>query len=294
MPRHSREVLKTFEVATPLEIDLSTVNGGLEVSGHDGSTATVEAHARFHAASDELAAQLASLIEEEIEYERGRLRLRPPREAFPGIGRGFWAAFSTERNWHELEVDYELKLPRDSQGEIRCVNGRIECTHVTGPLKASSVNGSVEIEDVPSPTDLKTVNGRIQVRNYGGGEAKMTNGRLLLQGPLGPIDLSGMNGRMEIESPAAAVTVNSMNGPVTLSGPIRGDIDIKTMNGAILLQVPTDSSFEIDAFSQGGDVSSDLDVHEERPGQGERPLVRLRSNHGSIRITALEQAAASA
>jgi hypothetical protein len=249
----------------------------------------VEARARFHAASDELADQLASLIEEQIEYERGRLWLRTPREAFPGIGRGFWAAFSMERNWHELEVDYQLKLPHDSHGEIRCVNGRIECTHVTGPLKASSVNGSVEIEDVRSPTDLKTVNGRIQARNYGGGEARMTNGRLLLQGPLGPIDISGTNGRMEIESPAAAVTVNSMNGPVTLSGPVRGDIDIKTMNGAILLQVPESSSFEIDAYSQGGEVVSDLVVHEHAAADGPRPVVKLRSHHGSIRVKVLER-----
>jgi hypothetical protein len=289
MPRYSREFSRTFEVATPLEIDLSAVNGGIEVSGQDGSTATVEAHARFQAASDELADQLASLIEEKIEYERGRLRLRTPHEvAIPGIARGFWAAFSMERNW--LEVDYEVKIPRDSHGEICCVNGRIACMHVTGPLKASSVNGSVQIEDVPSPTELKTVNGRIQARNYGGGEARMTNGRLLLQGPMGPIDISGMNGRMEIESPADAVKVNSMNGPVTLSGPVRGDIDIKTMNGAILLQVPAGSSFEIDAFSQGGDVSSDLDVHEQAAADGQRPVVKLRSHHGSIRVRALERA----
>jgi DUF4097 and DUF4098 domain-containing protein YvlB len=293
MPRYSREVSKTFEVTTPLEIDLSTVNGRLVVSGQDGTTASVEARARFHAGSDELADQLASLVEEEIEYERGRLRLRTPHEAFPGMGRGFLAAFSMERKWHQLEIDYELKLPRQSQGELRCVNGSMECSHLTGPLSASSVNGSLEVDDVPRPTKLTTVNGRIEARNYGGGEARITNGRLLLRGALGPIDLSGMNGRVEVDSAAGPVTVNSMNGPVTLSGAIRGDIDVKTLNGAILLQVPAGSSFEIDAFSQGGDVSSDLDVHEEHAGQGKRPLVRLRSNHGRIHITALEHAAAT-
>jgi hypothetical protein len=81
-----------------------------------------------------------------------------------------------------------------------------------------------------------------------------------------------------------------MNGPVTLSGPVRGDIEVKTMNGAILLQVPASSSFEIDAFSQGGDLSSDLDVHEESATQDQRPLVKLRSHHGSIRVSALERA----
>jgi hypothetical protein len=294
MPRYSREVSKTFEVTTPLEIDLSTINGRLLVSGHDESAASVEAQARFHASSDELADELASLVEEQIVYERGRLKLRTPHEvAFPGIGRGFFAAFSMERKWHQLEIDYEVKLPRQSHGELRCVNGSMECRHLTGPVSASSVNGSLEIDDVPGPTKLTTVNGRIEARNYGGGEARITNGRLLLRGALGPVDLSGMNGRMEVDSAAGPVTVNSMNGPVTLSGAIRGDIDVKTLNGAILLQVPAGSSFEIDAFSQGGDVSSDLDVHEEHPGQGKRPLVRLRSNHGSIRITALEQAAAT-
>jgi hypothetical protein len=293
MPRYSREVSKTFEVTTPLEIDLSTINGCLVLTGQEGTTAVVEARARFHAASDELADHLASLVAEDIEYEHGRLRLRTPHEAFPGIGRGFLAAFSMERKWHQLEIDYEVKLPRESHGELRCVNGSMECRHLTGPVSVSSVNGSLAIDDIASPTKLTTVNGRIEARNYGGGEVKMTNGRLHLQGPSGSVDISGMNGRIEIESPAAAVAVNAMNGPVTLSGPVRGDIDIKTMNGAILLRVPAGSSFEIDAFSQGGDVSSDLDVHEEHPGQGKRPLVRLRSNHGSIRITALEQAAAT-
>jgi hypothetical protein len=294
MPRYTREISKVFQVTSPLEVDLSTINARLVVVGHEGNTATVQARARFYSGSDELAAELASLIEEEIDYSHGRLRLRSPQEgSFPGFGQNFWAAFSGKGKWHELEVEYEIRLPRDSHGDLRCVNGRIECTHLTGPLRASCVNGSLEIDDVQNPATLTTVNGRIEARRYGGGEAKMTNGRLLLQEALGPVNLSGMNGRIEVESAGGAVTVNSMNGPVTLSGPIRGDVDIKTMNGAILLQVPAGSSFEIDAFSQGGDVSSDLDVHEEESEPGSRPLVRLRSNHGSIRIRPLEQAAAA-
>jgi DUF4097 and DUF4098 domain-containing protein YvlB len=290
MPRYSREVARTFEVTAPLEIDLSTVNGSLSVAGQDGTHATVHARARFSAASNESADELASLVEDDIKYQDGRLWLRSPHEDnFPGFAQGFWAALSMGRKWQELEIDYEVRLPRDSNGKLRCVNGRIECSHLSGPLSASTVNGSLEIDDVPGQTKLTTVNGRIEARRYGGGEARTTNGRLLLQEPLGAVEISGVNGRTEIESAGGDVTVKCMNGPVTVSGPVRGDIDIKTMNGTILLQVPEGSSFEIDAHSEGGDVSSDLDVREENPVQGQHHVVRLRSNHGSIRVKSLEE-----
>ncbi len=157
-----------------------------------------------------------------------------PNECKPGGG----GRMNVRNN--DVNVEFELRIPRDVAFEGRTVNGRIQA-EVEGRAAVSTVNGSIEVQ-AGTLTEATTVNGsiRAEVRSSG--------------------------------SSADDVKLSTVNGSVRLTLPegVNADVSAKTVNGGI-----TSDFREIEVRKKWGPRSA-----EGRLGNGGRELALSTVNGG--------------
>jgi hypothetical protein len=106
---------------------------------------------------------------------------------------------------HPASVEYHIMVPRRANLEnVRLINGGLQITGVTGPVKASSVNGSIKADKLAGQTDLSTINGRLEADFQ----------RL---SKCYPISLTSVNGPIRVSLPpgaGATVTANNLSGGI--------------------------------------------------------------------------------
>lgn len=141
---------------------------------------------------------------------------------------------------NDVNVDFEIQIPRDVAFEGRTVNGRIQA-EVDGRAAVSTVNGSIEVH-AGTLTEATTVNGSI---------------------------------RAEVRSNVASaddIKLSTVNGSVHLNLPdgVNADVSAKTVNGGI-----TSEFTEIEVRKKWGPRSA-----EGRLGHGGRELALSTVNGG--------------
>jgi hypothetical protein len=127
-------------------------------------------------------------------------------------------------NNNDVEVDFEVRVPRGVLFTGRTVNGSIRASGLTADAKASSVNGSVRV-NTTGLAEASTVNGSINVRM---GRANWSE----------TLEFSTVNGAITIELPDelnADVSASTVNGSLASDWPmtVRGRWGPKHMNGKI-------------------------------------------------------------
>jgi DUF4097 and DUF4098 domain-containing protein YvlB len=141
-----------------------------------------------------------------------------PNECRPGSG----GRMNVQNN--DVNVDFEVRLPRGLN------------------LFAKTVNGSVEVRDIGGDVRAHTVNGKIVVAARGNVEAHTVNGSI--QATMGETSWRGarefhtVNGGITLELPAGASTdvrAHVTNGEITSDFPlmVRGKIDRRSLDATI-------------------------------------------------------------
>lgn len=165
---------------------------------------------------------------------------------YPGWGNrcepGGSGRMSTRNN--DVEVNFEVRVPRGVRFVGRNVNGGVEAAELDGPVEARTVNGGVRLETASGTAIARTVNGGITaiVRRAQGDEPlefETVNGGITLQLPadLGAdLEARTTNGTITTDFP---VTVDGRLSSRRLTGRIgRGGrpLRVRTVNGSIRLQ----------------------------------------------------------
>jgi hypothetical protein len=176
--------------------------------------------------------------------------------------------------------------------------GDVEIRNITGELRLENRNGSVTIEDVSdsvvidnsySNTTARNVGGNLEIETRNGsvdvsgvkGNATITNsyapinvenvqGSLTINGRNNSVDAQHVDGDLIVDSsyenvtiddPKGAVKINTRNGEVKLSfeRPPQKDVAVTSQYGTITLDLPSASSFNVDARTEYGEIDSDFD-----------------------------------
>ena len=122
----------------------------------------------------------------------------------------------------------------------------------------------------------------------------MESGNLRASSLAGPFRLRTSSKNVEIEKLDGDVQIEDRNAPVELhlKAPL-GKVDIDNHRGQIIIDVPADSGFQVDAESNYGNIQSDfdLDINNNRRDATARgsvgkggPQFRLRTERGTIQI----------
>ncbi len=143
---------------------------------------------------------------------------------------------------NDVEVDFEVRVPRGVVFEGATVNGDVAAVNLAGPVSLHTVNGGVQLETSHGDADAATVNGSVRAVVRALGERRLrfntVNGGITVSLPAGlnaDLEAETVNGSIHTDFPIQVVgRVN----PRRLSGRIGTggrSLDLETVNGSIRL-----------------------------------------------------------
>jgi hypothetical protein len=267
---HSRTVSREAVVQPPLQLELRTANGAVRVRGIEGTSARVRAEIELKGHHRDDGKSAEELVCQGIVIEGDRLRIESPSEARDG-----------------LNVHYEVDVPFATLASLTVMNGPVEVHGIDGPVEVRLSNGPLVIEDVGGAINVQLSNGPLHVQHCRDVvKATVSNGPISMEDVSGPIVVTVHNGPVSLEDVGAGIEVDATNGPIVYRGAVGGDFDMRSTRGGIVLELPSDSRFELDAEVERGEVYSDFDVKETGATPFDQPVprVRLRADRGKILV----------
>jgi hypothetical protein len=132
----------------PVELSVSLVTGGIEVSAYDGNEVIVLARPR-------------AKLEQQSTDEGMRV--------IPNTSLGLTAEekenrVSVDTEWTSRPIDLEIQVPKRTSARLSTVNsGHIVVRGLTGDLELQNVNGEIEADSIKGSVVADTTNGDVRV-----------------------------------------------------------------------------------------------------------------------------------
>ncbi len=184
------ELNQSYQLAPGARVEVSGINGPVEVTTSDSATAEVH---------------ITSTARDEDALERHQISVQQTGTSLTirGQNRDGWKFWRWFNGGDKARQSVTLKLPRQVELTARGVNGRVTVGDMDGAVHISGINGKVEIERATGAADVSGVNGAVSL-----GLAQLGDEGL---------KVSGVNGRVELrltDEVNADLTVRGLNGNV--------------------------------------------------------------------------------
>ena len=232
--KHSEraEWRRSYELAPSGRVEISNVNGKINVEASPGQMVEVAAVKIARGATVELAKEALGRVEIVEEASRQLVRVSTK---FPRSG-GSWLHGSG------VAVEYTVKVPAAADVKFTTVNGGVNVSGLTGQIIAETTNGGVVARDVSGTIEATTTNGGVDVELArvadGGARLGCTNGGIKLRLPQdarASISASVTNGGIDTGGLALETTESSRR---RLEGRLNGGgprIRLEGTNGGIVI-----------------------------------------------------------
>jgi opacity protein-like surface antigen len=187
------EINQTYQLGAGAKVDVSGINGQVQIETTNGSTA--EVHIMRSARTKE-ALQYRKIT---IEHTGASLVIKGENDKDSDRGNG---------RDREVKQQVFLKLPRQIDLKTSGVNGKVTVGEVDGPVTISGINGRVDVAQAVGYSNLSGINGKVSVKIVRLGERGA--------------QISGINGGVEIsfaEDVNADLSVSGINGNVNTELP---------------------------------------------------------------------------
>jgi hypothetical protein len=221
------EIRKTFELAPGARVEISSINGSVNIETSDSKTAEVYVQ-RTGASAEALARRKVV-----VEGNANGLNIRGEK-----VDSGFFSRFFGANVWEKVTV----KLPRQIDLLAKGVNGSVVVGDLDGPVEVRGVNGRVQIAGTTGTAAFKGVNGNIVVGlkqlNPEGVTISGINGNIelrLSQDLNAYLEAKGMNGSVHSEIPGVSVEKERRGRYWAQIGSGGNGINVKGINGNIRL-----------------------------------------------------------
>ena len=194
-----------FDTGPQAEVSVENVNGPVTVEGWDEARVHLEARRR---------GERARVV---FTHEGARVEVRTEIEPRDRGLMGWWG------REEPAEVEYTLRVPRDTRLTLRNVHGPLRAASFRGALEAKSVDGPVQVFQVLGETRAEATNGSVELTQVQGqAQAFTTNGSVTLRDcQVNSVVAETVNGSIRIEplSAGCAVRARTVNGELTLNVP---------------------------------------------------------------------------
>ncbi len=194
-----------------------------------------------------------------------------------------------------LSIHYELVVPAETRmasrtgsgdqtveglrGPIRLHTGSgdLKLTSIGGDIEVDTGSGDVTLEDIRAGAQAQTGSGDIRAMGIRGGlRARTGSGDVRLrQLDGGPIVVSTGSGEVHMSDIVGALEASTGSGDIRVEGEPTGPWKIHAGSGDVLLRIPFDVGFQLDAETTSGRIQTD------RPMQHTRSAGRTRV-HGTV------------
>jgi DUF4097 and DUF4098 domain-containing protein YvlB len=294
---------RTLTVTGPVELEITTGSGSINVTTGDSSTVRIRGTIRTSHGwlSDEASA----------ENRVRALESNPPIEQNANFIRvGHIEDRSLTRN---ISISYELVVPAATRLRAETGSGSESIGGLHGPVRVKTGSGNLRIEDIGDEVHADTGSGDIEVHTV--------NGRLYASTGSGPIRATGISGpfvvttgsgdvrlgqtsagegrvetgsgTLELRGLHGALHAKTGSGSITADGDLDGDWSLESGSGNLTVRLPSQAAFNLEAHTSSGRVTSAHDVTVQgtisrndlrgRVGQGGFQL-RLHTGSGNIHI----------
>jgi hypothetical protein len=296
---------RTLAVTGPVELDVSTGSGHINVRAGDSSNVHVNGTIK--------ASQSWHLDEAEMGRKVRYLESNPPIEQhgnFIRIGH-----IEDRELSHNISISYDLVVPAGTRLRSQTGSGSQSVEGIQGPVKALTGSGSVKVENIGDEVRAETGSGDVQVDSVKGAtHASTGSGSIRASGlgssfvastgsgsikleQTGPGDgkVETGSGSIELQNVRGALRVRTGSGNITAQGAPTGEWSLHTGSGRILVRLPPGAAFELNAHTSSGHISTSADhpvTVQGTIGRGELrgkvrgggPLLELETGSGNIQI----------
>ncbi len=191
----------SFQQGGYLELDNS--NGGVEVQSWDKNEVEIKAYKKVRAGSSGQAEELMQELKIEVVQTATEIKIETITPQTMKKDGGFFNwLFNGDNN--SFSVEYELKVPKSIDLNIKTTNGKIYCQQIKGRLRLNSTNGKITAREIEGLVRSKTTNGSLDIE-------------LLSVPPDEEINFSTTNGSITLRLPenyGAEVNLKTTNGHI--------------------------------------------------------------------------------
>ena len=261
---------KTVTLAKDGKVYLSNIAGDIDVKTWDRGEVKIDALKISKHSSMDKAKEYAGLVKIEVTEEGGTLSIKTK---YPKNG----------PKKMSVSVDFKLMIPSGATADINSVSGDLTLTNIGGAAKASTVSGDVTLEKVAGALKGKTVSGNVTVMGAAkGAYCKSVSGNVKVNDVNGDAELQTVSGTIKAGSVKGSITAENTSGDVklidvtdakvikakTLSGDVDyvgviysdGSYNFKSHSGDVILTIPSDAAFDLEAKTFSGSIESDFEL----------------------------------
>jgi DUF4097 and DUF4098 domain-containing protein YvlB len=164
--------------------------------------------------------------------------------------------------WNNIELKFEVKVPKHFYPSVKTSGGNITLTNLNGNAYFRTSGGDISVDKLNGDINGETSGGNIQIGQVkgntkistSGGEvkAKWFDGNIDAHTSGGNISLSGQNGKVYAETSGGDVKL-------FYQGQNKG-IGLHTSGGNISIYLPSDFGANAHLSTSGGDISCELNT----------------------------------
>jgi DUF4097 and DUF4098 domain-containing protein YvlB len=294
---------KTLSVTGSVEVNITTGSGDVNVRSGDSKSVIV--HARIKASDSWFGGGLSAA--EKVK----RLENDPPVKQNGSI---ITIGKIEDRDLRQnVSISYDVTVPNTTRLHSETGSGDQRIQDIQGPLKASTGSGNITASRIGDETRVNTGSGDVKLEGVkgsvyantgsgtvnasgiaGGFYAETGSGDVtLVQDAPGHVTAKTGSGHVNLKNVKGGVEARTGSGGVEAQGEAKGDWDIHTGSGDIVLRLPSQAAFSVDARSSSGGVTVNhpLTIQgtikknhiQGKVGQG-GPALSLETGSGEIRV----------
>lgn len=178
----------------------------------------------------------------------------------------------TPRNRPNLEVRYEVTLPRKFDVDVRTAGGDIGLGDLDGKVKAATSSGSIHLKQITGAVEAADAGGDIAVAECGGDLAANTSsGAIRVQQVRGKATLSNSGGDIAVADAENALVARTSSGSIRVKL-VKGDLTANDAGGDIF------------AETVGGDMTASTSSGAIKVGQVKGKRAEFKNAGGNIEV----------
>ena len=253
---------RTLAVTGPVNLDLTTGSGSVNV--HTGNSSQVEVTGHI---------KVTNWFGGDAAERVKRIEANPPvRQSGNDIRIGH---IDDTELLHNISISYDLVVPAETQ--LHCHTGsgsqtvaglrkRLEIESGSGTLKISDIgdavraetgSGGIEIDRVKGNVRAKAGSGTIRATDIAGAfEGQTGSGHITLeQTASGSVRADTGSGGMDLRGVHGSLDAQAGSGAITAEGNPTGSWSAHTGSGNIHLSLASDAAFDLDAHTSSGSIT---------------------------------------
>jgi hypothetical protein len=252
---------RTLQVSGPVNLQLETGSGSIEVRPGSASELHVTGHIRssnwFGSAEDAI-----RKIESNPPIQQSGNDIRIGHIDDPDLRR-------------KISISYEVLTPANTQLHSSTGSGSQEISGLGGPIEINSGSGSLKISDIGSGVRAHSGSGSIVIdgtkgsvfaragsgsinasKVAGGFDGETGSGHLSLEqsGP-GSVRAETGSGSLELRNVHGSLQAQAGSGNIKADGEATGEWQVHTGSGSVQLRLPQNASFDLNAHTGSGSIN---------------------------------------